>query len=81
MSAVTCGDCRFFHRRGSYGDCRRRAPVPTATGWITVQQYDWCGEHEPRPAAPDPAPEPIPATDDKPAHQAAGVNPYGFNGW
>jgi hypothetical protein len=59
---ATCETCRFFHVTretpcGNHGLCRKNAPVRVAAeqdGWPGTSDDLWCGEHQPRAAAPAP---------------------------
>lgn len=54
-----CSSCRYFYRMNTEGgECRRNPPkvfdrpgqwVDEISLWPVVNDYDWCGEHQPNP--------------------------------
>ena len=56
MTRPTCATCRFFWPiNGDIGgECRNVPPKANEFGigdWPRIQVFDWCGKHEPIPAA------------------------------
>ena len=44
----TCENCRWWHGREHFGECRHSPPAPPREGWgalwPTTALYEWCGQ-------------------------------------